>query len=308
MGAAMTEICRTLDCDYLGPQFAAAYLRVSKGEAAFVETNTSHAVPTLLAALDAERIARQDVRYIVVTHVHLDHAGGAGVLAQACPNATVLAHPQAARHLRDPAKLIASARQVYGDAKFDALYGEIVPVAAERVRELADGEQVELGATTLRVHHTRGHAKHHFVVDDDALDSVFTGDTFGLAYPILQRAGTFAFPSTSPAGFEADEARKSIDKVLALGRRSARLTHYGAYEDLEGIAAQLRRWIDLSEQLLDLARERGAEAEAPIREALRARMQEEADRRGLALAAADWDVLSLDLDLNAQGLVAVGAR
>lgn len=304
----MREICRTLDCDYLGPKFAAAYLRVSGDEAAFVETNTTHAVPILLAALEAEGLAREAVRYIVVTHVHLDHAGGAGALAAACPNATVLAHPQAARHLRDPAKLIASARQVYGDAKFDALYGSITPVAAERVRELADGEQVDFGRATLRFHHTRGHAKHHFVVEDEAVDTVFTGDTFGLAYPVLQRAGTFAFPSTSPAGFEADEARKSIDKVLSLGRKTACLTHFGPYQDLLGIAEQLRPWIDRSEQLLELARARGEGAEPEVRAALRTTMAEAAAARGLALDAEDWKILELDLELNAQGLVAVAAR
>jgi glyoxylase-like metal-dependent hydrolase (beta-lactamase superfamily II) len=283
-------------------------LRVSGNEAAFIECNTSFAVPTLLAALAAEGKSPRDVRWIVVTHVHLDHAGGAGVLAAACPQATVLAHPAAARHLRDPSKLIASAREVYGAEKFAALYGEILPVPADRVRELADGESVDFGNGGFRVHHTRGHAKHHFVVEDDTADTVFTGDTFGLAYPVLQRAGTFAFPSTSPAGFEADEARKSLDVVLGLNRRVACLTHYGPYEDLHGIAEQMRPWIDLSERLLDVARAKGPESEPEIREALRVHMAEAAEARGLSLTASDWDVLKLDLDLNAQGLVAVASR
>lgn len=304
----MRSVCRTIDCDYMGPQFAAAYLRIEGDEAAFIETNTSHAVPTLLATLAEEGLAPEAVRWIIVTHVHLDHAGGAGVLAAACPNAIVLAHPQAVRHLRDPAKLIASARQVYGDEKFDALYGEIVPIAAERVRELGTDEGVEFGRGSFRVRHTRGHAKHHFVVEDEAADTVFTGDTFGLAYPLLQRAGTFAFPSTSPAGFEADEARKSIDRVLGLGLRTARLTHYGAYDDLEGIAAQLHPWIDLSERLVELARAKGPESLGEVQAALRERMVQCASERGLTLDAHDWQVLELDLELNAQGLVAVAAR
>lgn len=304
----MSEICRTLDCDYLGPQFAAAFLRVSGDEAAFIETNTAFAVPTLLAALAAEGKSPGDVRWIVVTHVHLDHAGGAGVLAAACPDAVVLAHPAAARHLRDPSKLIASARAVYGAEKFAALYGDIAPIPSERVRELADGESVDFGRGTFRVHYTRGHAKHHFVVEDDAVDTVFTGDTFGLAYPALQRAGTFAFPSTSPAGFEADEARKSIDLVLGLGRKIACLTHYGAHQAQAEIAGQLRPWIDLSEQLVSVARSKGPESEPEIREALRSRMAEAASARGLVLGASDWEILQLDLDLNAQGLVAVANR
>ena len=304
----MDEICRTIDCDYLEPEFAAAFLRISGAEAAFIEANTTFAVPKLLQALAAEGRSPTDVRWIVITHVHLDHAGGAGALAAACPNATVLCHPAAGRHLRDPSKLIASARDVYGPEKFAALYGDISPIPADRVRELADGESVEFGGSSLRVHHTRGHAKHHFVVDDEAADVVFTGDTFGLAYPLLQRAGTFAFPSTSPAGFEAEEARKSIDLVLGLGRKTACLTHYGAFQDLEGIAAQLRPWIDLSERLLEVARQKGPSSLAEIRETLRERMQECAAARGLQLGERDWTALALDLDLNAQGLVAVGAR
>ena len=170
---------------------------------------------------------------------------------------------------------------------------------------MADGESVDFGRGTFRMHHTRGHAKHHFVVEDDAADAVFTGDTFGLAYPALQRAGTFAYPSTSPAGFEAEEARKSIDRVLALKRKTVCLTHYGPYEAQTEIADQLRPWIDLSERLLEVARTKGPDAEPTVREALRAHMVEAAAARGLELTDTDWKILQFDLDLNAQGLVAV---
>ena len=116
----------TIDCDYVLPQVACAYLRIQGDEAAFIETNTTHAVPKLLSTLAAEGMKPEQVRYVIITHVHLDHAGGTSALLAACPNATVLAHPRAARHLVDPEKLVASARAVYGEAKFDALYGKIV--------------------------------------------------------------------------------------------------------------------------------------------------------------------------------------
>jgi glyoxylase-like metal-dependent hydrolase (beta-lactamase superfamily II) len=298
----MRQLRRTIDCDYMGPGVAAAFLRVAGDEVAFIETNTNHAVPRLLAALAGEGLGPESVRYIVVTHVHLDHAGGAGALAAACPQATVLAHPRAARHLRDPSKLIKGASQVYGAERFERLYGEIRPIAPERVRELADGEAVPFGNSELRALHTRGHAKHHMIVHDPALDAVFTGDAFGLAYPQLQRAGTFAFPSTSPTDFEADEAHRSVDRVLSLGVSVACLTHFGDVTDLATVASQLHAWIDLSEQLRASARGSGSEAIVQLEASLRAAMDERATAQGLSLTEQDWALLELDLGLNAQGL------
>src|SRR4051812_12512714 len=184
----------TIDCDVL-PRFTAAYLRVDGAECAFIETHTAHALPRLLAALASAGRAPGDVRWIVVTHAHLDHAAGAGTLLARCPNATLLAHPRAARHLVDPARLVASATSVYGAARFAELYGRIDPIPEARVRALDDGATFELGTSTLRVHHTAGHAKHHLVVDDPALRTVYTGDTFGLVYPALQRGVRFALAS-----------------------------------------------------------------------------------------------------------------
>lgn len=299
---ATRQLRETIDCDYIAPRVAASYLRVTGDEAAFIETNTTHAVPRLLSALHDEGLSPEQVRWIIVTHVHLDHAGGASALAKACPNAIVLAHPRAARHLRDPEKLIKGATAVYGEKRFAALYGEIAPIATERVRELADGEAIALGQDTLRVWHTRGHAKHHMVVHDEAMEAVFTGDTFGLVYPELQRAGTFAYPSTSPTDFEPDEARKSIDKILSLGPKVVCPTHFGDVTTIDEVAEQLRWWIDRSEQLLATARGRDASVVPELERALRTAMQERAAARGLALRKQDWSLLAVDLNLNAQGL------
>jgi glyoxylase-like metal-dependent hydrolase (beta-lactamase superfamily II) len=299
----------TLDCDYVQPQLAASYLRVQDGEAAFIETGTARNLDALLAGLDAEGVAREAVRYVIVTHVHLDHAGGASALMGALPNATLLAHPRAARHLIDPSKLVASARAVYGAARFDSLYGTIAPVAAERVRALDDGADVPFGAGSLRFVHTRGHANHHFVVVDPSASAVFTGDTFGLAYPRLQRAGRFAFPSTSPTDFDAIEARASIEKVRTLGMERACLTHFGAVTDLDAVAAQLTQWIDLSESLLTQSLAQPAnEAEAWIRARLTDAMEDAARAAGLTLDEGDRALTGFDIDLNAQGLAFAAAK
>lgn len=298
-----TPRCTTIDCDYLAPQLAAAYLRIQGDEAAFIETCTTKSVPALLNALADAKMSVEQVRYVIVTHAHLDHAGGASTLMACCPNATLLAHPRAARHLIDPSKLVASARAVYGAERFDALYGQLSPIEAARVRTLDDGATAALGDATLSFLHTRGHANHHFVVHDPAYDAVFTGDAFGLVYPRLQREGRYAYPSTSPTDFDAAEARASIDRIVALKTARACLTHFGEITDVAYVAGQLRTWIDRSEELMNEAVALPAEeAEAHIKRGLVARFAETAADVGLMFDEGDRALLAVDLDLNAQGL------
>jgi len=299
----------TIDSEYTAPGVAACYLRVQNGEAAFVETNTAHAVPRLLAALEAEALRPEDVRWVVVTHVHLDHAGGASALMRACPNATLVAHPRAARHLVDPSRLVASAQAVYGPDRFAQLYGTIDPIPAARVRAVDDGETLDLGGAPLRFLHTRGHANHHFVVHDPARETVYTGDAFGIAYPQVQRAGRFVFATTSPTDFDAPAARASVDRIVGLGTPTACPTHFGEIDRIDVAAAQLRWWIDRSERLLEEAIALPpAEADTHLREGVRALMEEAARRVGLHLDESDRKLLALDVELNAQGLAFVAAK
>ena len=293
----------------LGPDVAAAYLRVEGDEVAFIETNTTHAVPKLLAALAADGRRPEQVRWVIVTHAHLDHAGGASALMAACPNATLLCHPRAARNLIDPGKLIASAQHVYGAQRFAELYGAIEPIVAERVRALDDGAQVALGTSTLSFFHTAGHAKHHFVVHDPKEDAVFTGDAFGLTYPRLQRAKRFAFPSTSPIDFDAVEAHRAVDRIVALKPRAVYPTHFGPWTEVADIAAQVHQWVDFSQAAIDDCVARGQkDCEAPLRRALEQEMVRTAAVAGLTLTREDLALLELDLQLNAQGLAFVVGR
>jgi glyoxylase-like metal-dependent hydrolase (beta-lactamase superfamily II) len=293
----------TIDAD-VTPQFTACYLRIAGDECAFIEAHTSHATPKLLGALTANGMRPEQVRWIVITHAHLDHAAGASALVAACPNAILLAHPRAARHMIHPEKLVAGATAVYGAERFRTLYGTIAPVPEERVRALVDGESFALGDATLTVFHTPGHANHHFIVDDPALDTVYTGDTFGLVYPALQHRGRFAIPSTSPTNFDAALARQSIDKVLSLGRRAAALTHFGAHEAPQSIAVQLLRFIDRAGAWVDEAA-RGPET-LPAMTARFVHAWEEAIRQEApAFGEKEKTFLALDVDLNAQGLAVV---
>ncbi len=302
----------TIDCDYMAPRFAAAFLRTTpSGDAAFIENNTTHAVPKLVQALKSNGLKPENVKYLIITHVHLDHAGGTSALLKKCPRATVLAHPRAARHLIDPSKLIVGARSVYGAERFAELYGEIEPLAAERVREMHDGDSVQLGGSRLNFIHTRGHAKHHLIVHDPDADTVFTGDTFGMVYPDLQRAGPFIFPSTSPTDFEPDEALRSIDRVVGLNTSRAHVTHFGEVTDLRCAAAQLREHIEFARSRVEKYRG-DSRPFAQLAKTIESELRVELDRAlravGLEPTAQDWKTLSLDLEINAQGLAWVAQK
>ncbi|MBL8912039.1 MAG: MBL fold metallo-hydrolase [Archangium sp.] len=301
----------TIDCDYVMPRLAAAFLRESKGEVAFIETNTTYAVPHLMEALHKEALDPKSVKYVIVTHVHLDHAGGASALMKLCPNATLLAHPRAARHLIDPSKLVASARQVYGVEVFDKLYGDIEPIDEKRVQQLDDGATVTLGASTLSFLHTRGHANHHFVVHDSEENVTFTGDTFGLVYPALQRAKRFAYPSTSPTDFDGEAAIASVKRVMDLKPRAVGLTHFGLFEEVTDIGAQLIRWLELSTKMVADAAKSGDE-QGTIEQRFKWELDKEFEKAavaaGLTVSDDDRQLMRFDLELNAQGLAVAAVR
>lgn len=297
---------RTLDSHYMGgEQFAATYLLRDGDRAAFVETATARAVPGMLAALAEEGLSPEQVDYVIITHVHLDHAGGASALMAACPNATLLAHPRAARHAIDPSKLVASASQVYGAERFHALYGDIAPIPEARVRVMNDGEALRFGSRTFTFLYTRGHANHHFVIHDSGSAGVFTGDAFGLVYPALQTGGLLAFPSTSPTDFDPAEAKRALDVIMKTGAERVYLTHYGCREEVAEIGAMLHGELDQYAALLEEAAASALSGEA-LTEHCRGRVRgffdRALDRVGLAGDASALEILATDIDLNAQGV------
>ncbi len=302
----MTDV-KTIDCGYMGEkEMAAVYLIQDGDELAFIDNNTNAALPKLLDAVEAAGRTPEDVKYIIITHVHLDHAGGTSALASACANATVLAHPRAARHVIDPSRLVESAKAVYGAEEFERLYGTIVGVDASRVREMEDESSAELGAGTLRFLHTRGHANHHFVVWDETSKSLFSGDAFGLTYPCLQGPGPFTFPSSSPTDFDAELARQAVDRIERLSPARVYPTHFGAVTDVATAAAQMRRHLDFYESVMEdaFASEHPDEAlTAYCAQRLRDYFAGLLNQQGgLGADPATWQWLTLDLELNAQGL------
>jgi glyoxylase-like metal-dependent hydrolase (beta-lactamase superfamily II) len=301
----MNQLPTIIDCQYLEPRFAASYLIQEKDEAVFIDNNTTHSVPLLMKALQEQGLHPHQVKYLIITHVHLDHAGGSSALMKECPNAILLAHPKAAIHVIDPSRLVASAKGVYGEASFNQLYGEITPISSDRVKSVEDEETLALGNRTFRFFYTRGHANHHICIYDSLSKSVFTGDSFGLAYPDLQDNGLFIFPSTSPTDFDPTEAKLSIQKILNTGAERAYLTHFGAVTDLKEAARQLNLHLNFSEELLNRAiqkKEIGVELTQFCESELRSYFKTVLEDHHLSNHARVWSLIKLDLELNAAGI------
>ena len=213
-----------------------------------VETGSQSSVPTLLAALADLGVGADDLAAVVVTHIHLDHAGGVGDVARAFPNATVYVHERGARHLADPARLVASAEQVYGPL-LDSLYGRLDPTPAERIKVLADGEEIRVSPTrTLTSVDSPGHAKHHLAVHDSESGILFAGDAVGVRLP---DAGVLR-PSTPPADFDLDQALNSLRRFADRSPAGIALAHYGLVPNhetvLEEAADTLQQWAHVAEQ------------------------------------------------------------
>ena len=295
-----------VDTGFHRDHFDAAYLIVERGRAAFVDTGTNHAVPRLLATLAALGLAPEAVDWVIPTHVHLDHAGGAGLLMQHCSQATLLVHPRGARHLIAPAALWAGATAVYGEAEMDSSYGELVPVEAARVLTSADGMEVRLAGRLLRIADTPGHARHHHCVWDEPTRGWFTGDTFGLSYREFDtERGPWILPTATPVRFEPEVLRDSITRLLATQPDCIYLTHFGRIAQAREVQ---RLGVLLLSLLAEMAAMARAQHNATDRHAALQRGQLEIFLASLAEHGcrlgreAITGLLAMDLELNAQGM------
>jgi len=275
---------------------------VQDGRAAFVDTGTNHAVPRLLATLAALGLDSDAVDCVIPTHVHLDHAGGAGLLMQHLPAATLLVHPRGARHMIDPAQLYAGALAVYGQAEMDRSYGTLVGVPAERVRTTHDGMVLELAGRPLEFIDTPGHARHHHCIWDAASRGWFTGDTFGLSYREFDTLeGPWIMPTSTPVQFEPEALRASVQRMLARDPRWMYLTHYGRVGDVQRLGQTLLDQIDAM-TLLGQALRDAPQRHARLSQGLLALYQDRLAAHGITDRAEVADLLALDVELNAQGL------
>jgi glyoxylase-like metal-dependent hydrolase (beta-lactamase superfamily II) len=309
MNAVMPRLTRfadgvtAVDTEYVRPQMDASHVIATDGQAAIVDTGPNTAVPLILSALSELRLAPDSVRYLFLTHVHLDHAGGAGALMRALPNATCVVHPRGAPHLIDPGKLIAGTRAVYGDELYSRLYGEILPIDPARILIAQDGQRFALPGRDLECVHTPGHALHHQAIVDRATDCIFTGDTFGLSYREFDTArGPWIMPTTTPTQFDPGQLKASIIRLMQFRPRRLYLTHYSEVGDCPRLANDM---YDAVDQFVAIARAAGPDDPARIRFELRELAHESLREHGCTMTAAAIDaILGKDFELNAAGLVA----
>jgi glyoxylase-like metal-dependent hydrolase (beta-lactamase superfamily II) len=293
-----------VDSGFLRPWLAAVHLIVEGDRAAIVDTATNAAVPRVLAALSEKGIAPEQVDYVILTHIHLDHAGGAGLLMTKLPNARLCVHPRGLRHMIDPSRLIESTIAVYGAEHARRVYGDIVPVAPERILVTEESTVIELNGRRLSFIDTPGHARHHCCVHDSRSNHVFAGDTFGLAYRELEVDGRRSvFPTTSPVQFDPPALHRSVDRILAWAPEAVYVTHFGQVRDIKRLGADMHRLIDAHVALGRAHRDAGKERHERLKHGLEQLVLEESDRQRWPLGHAQVMALfATDIELNAQGL------
>ena len=296
-----------IDTGYHGPAYDAAYLLVDSGRAAFFDTGTNHAVPRLLATLRSLGLDRDAVDWVIPSHVHLDHAGGAGLLMQELPTARMLLHPRGLRHMADPSALQQAVLAIYGADVVARDYGTLVPVDAARITATDDGMVVTLGARRLEFAHTPGHAQHHHCLWDELSGGWFSGDTFGVSYRRFDTArGPWLMAISTPVQFDPPTLRASVQRLLARQPRTMHLTHFGrvgsSVADVARLGVQLLAGI---ERLVALGHgtPAGVDRDQRLRAALLQQYRHDARAHGCPDdEAALADTLALDIELNAQGL------
>jgi glyoxylase-like metal-dependent hydrolase (beta-lactamase superfamily II) len=291
-----------IDTFYGGRErYTAAYL-LNADRPTLVETGPTMSVEPVVAGLARLGVRADDLANVVVTHIHLDHAGGVGRLRERFPRATVFVHERGARHLADPTRLVASATRLYGETQMSTLFGPVDPVPPERIHALSDGDAIDLGGRRLDVDFTPGHASHQVALTDSATGAVFTGDALGVHVPDLP----VLRPATPPPDVDVDAAIESIERIRSRARSVLLFAHFGPLLEIDATC--------------DLAIERLRAWAKAVRDELRrtddadeivARLEQEA-RRDIATGAEtslDLDVLESRLRLlssvrmNALGLI-----
>ncbi len=234
-----------IDTRHIRDDFVAAYLIEDSGRAAFVDTGCYLSVPNLLGTLEAKNIKPEAVDYVILTHIHLDHAGGAGELIRHLPNVQVYVHEYGAAHLIDPSKLRAGVIQVYGELFFKQFLGDLIPIPQSRIIIAKDNDEITLGNRVLKFIDTPGHARHHVCLWDEVSRGIFSGDTLGVSYREFDtEQGELIFPPTTPVQFDPDTWKQTIDLLMKLKPKYAYLTHFNRIEFSQKSADMLIKHID----------------------------------------------------------------
>jgi len=292
-----------IDSCYFSKDFAAIYILRQGNEVVIIETGNKYSATNVQKALEMDGLSFSDVVYIIPTHVHLDHAGGAGELMNRCQNAQLIVHPRGARHMIDPRMLIAGAIAVYGEENFKKLYGEITPIESSRVIEADDNFILDFEGRELKFIDTPGHARHHFCVWDKQTESMFTGDTFGISYRDLDKENeVYIFPSTSPVQFDPEALITSIYKIMEYKPQRVCLTHFAAIKPTQKVINQLIDGINFVSNLVKKYASKD-DAELIIHDEMMSYFLEGLEKIGVEDLNFCRERLKLDVKINTQGLI-----
>lgn len=295
----------SLDSGYFRDSFDAVHLIEDNGELAIVDTGTQYSVPRILQAIKNLGLTPKDVRYILLTHVHLDHAGGAGLLAEHCPQARVVVHPRGVRHLVDPSKLWQAVCQVYTQEVAERDYGGMAPISRTSILEATEDLSLKLGARKIHFWDAPGHALHHVFIVDEGSNAIFTGDTFGISYRELDSAqGAFTFVTSSPSQFDPATHRASVQRVIQANPKAVYLTHYSELRQVQAAGEALLEQIEAYAELAKRHSHRENDRATAIMADLQELLFQQIHAHGSPLSQDELKtLLALDLRLNADGLV-----
>jgi glyoxylase-like metal-dependent hydrolase (beta-lactamase superfamily II) len=280
---------------------------LAEKELTIIETSASPSIPYLLQGLKDLNLSPEDIKYIIVTHIHLDHAGGAGLMLKHCPNAKVVVHPKGARHLADPSRLIAGARAVYGDT-FDKFFDPILPIPEDRILVMNDQDELSIGPDcTLKFYHTPGHANHHFSIYYPVENGMFTGDTSGIFYPQLYRDGVeFYLPTTSPNQFDPDKMRQSIEMFEKMNLDRIYFGHFGQSANPAEVYSQVRMWLTIFVDCAQKAYQEHADFATRVKATenkILARITDSLQTKGISPDHPVMEIIKLDINICSQGLI-----
>lgn len=276
---------------------------IKEAELTLVETGPSPSVKYVKQGLQSLGFSLEEVKYIIVTHIHLDHSGGAGLLLKDCPNATVVVHPRGARHLSEPRKLAAGARAIYGDS-FEELFEPIVPIPEERLLIKGEGDTLQIGTDcTLQFLDTPGHSRHHFSIYDPISNGLFTGDTTGIRYEQLARDSIdFFLPSTSPNHFDPEAMRDSIQRVRKMNVDRIYFGHFGMTEKVNEALTQVSDWLEVFVELGEkvMNEEKGYDE---LSERMFQKVKNHLGKLGVPEEHDVYVIINLDMQVSALGLI-----
>lgn len=292
------------DSSYVRPLLAAIHLVEEGGRIALIDTGSNVSLENTLSYIQELGFNAGHVDFVILTHIHLDHAGGAGSFMQAFPSAKLVVHHRGARHMVEPSKLVAGVSAVYGAEYVAKVYGKIQPIAVDRIIEARDGMQISLAGRRLLFLDTPGHARHHICIVDEQTGGIFTGDMFGLSYRELDvDSRPFIFPTTTPTQFDPVEMHASIDRLLSFNPKAVYLTHYGQLENVPELGVSLKKHLNYLVTLALSLKDAGETRHEKIKSGLRDYLVNSTSEHGCTLSSeAILEIWATDIELNAQGL------